>query len=493
MTTNPTSTLATRILRYSVVTATALLVVALYRLVVHANQTTVALTFLVLVLIVATRWRLAYSVYLSILCAGLYNYFFLPPLGTFTVSDPQNWVTFGALLCASVLVSHLSESERRQAELSEARRTEVERLYELSQQLLLQEDVQSLQRHSPALIARIFRLRAVALYLRDKAATYYSDPDNELLPLEDLGLATIPYTSSSSPLSGVRIVPLTLGMRSAGALAMTEGEYSDGMYEAIAGLLAIAMERASAIERSSHAEAARESERLRAALLDSVTHELRTPLTAIRVAITSLISQRSLADSERQEMYTVVDEESSRLNGLIGQAVEMAQLDSASVQVNLTPQPLTEIVDLVLEDCRSLLRRREVVRDIPEDLLSVPMDRELVRRVLRHLVENAAKYSPAGSPITLAARIADEQLQVSVTDCGPGIEESEQPFVFDKFFRGQRHRHRVLGTGMGLAIAHAILRALHGGIRVQSKIGEGATFTFWLPLKPETETVSEAR
>ena len=487
---NLSSIAATRTFRYCAVTAIALMVVAFYRLVLHANQTTVALTFLVLVLIVATRWRLAYSVYLSILCAGLYNFFFLPPLGTFTVSDPQNWVTLGALLSASVLVSHLSESERRQAELSEARRREVERLYEFSQRLLLQEDVQGLQRQAPAIIASVFHLSAVALYLRDEAKAYYSDPANELLPAESMSRAAMAEGAGAASLNGVRIVPLVLGMRSAGTLAMTQGEYSDGIYDAVAGLLAIALERASALERYSHAEAARESERLRSALLDSVTHELRTPLTAIRVAVTSLLTQSSLAEAERVEMYKVVDEESARLNTLIGQAVEMAQLDSTALKVRASQESFGEVVDLALEDCRSLLRRRRIIREIPDDLPMIAMDRELVRRVLRHLLENAAKYSPPESPITIATVIENGTLLVRVADQGPGIEESEQSHIFDKFFRGSRQRHRVQGTGMGLAIVQSILRSLGGGIRVQSRFGEGATFTFWLPLSVPTEEPS---
>jgi two-component system, OmpR family, sensor histidine kinase KdpD len=479
----PSLALGIRIFRYAVVTVAALLVVALYRRGLHVNQTTVALTFLVLVLVVATRWRLSYSVYLSFLCAALYNFFFLPPVGTFTIADPQNWITLSALLCASVLVSHLSESERRQAEVSEGRRREVERLYEFSQRLLLQEDMQSLHRLAPAIIAQVFHLRAVALYLRDENSAYYSDPNGELLPLEPVARAAASGDPVPSTIDGPRLVPLVLGMRSVGALAMTEGEYSEGIYEAVAGLLAIAMERASAVERSSHAEAARESERLRSALLDSVTHELRTPLTAIRAAITSLITQPSLADAERHEMYSVVDEESTRLNALIGQVVEMAQLDSANIQIHSTQENLGEVIDLAVEDCHALLRRRQIVRRISDDLPAVFMDRELVKRVLRHLIENAAKYSPPESPITVSAEVDTDNLVVSVTDHGPGIEEAEQSLIFDKFYRGGRQRHRVQGTGMGLAIVQAILRSLGGGIRVVSRPGEGATFTFWLPLR----------
>jgi two-component system sensor histidine kinase KdpD len=383
-----------------------------------------------------------------------------------------------------VLVSHLADSERRAAAQSEARRNEVERLFEFSEQLLLHDDLRALARTAPSLIATTFKLRAVALYIREQRAAYYSDPANELLPVENLKLVAEEPETPVKPASGVRLLPLALGMRSSGALALTEGTYAEGMYEAIAGLMAIALERASALEQFSHIEASREGERLRSALLDSVTHELRTPLTAIRAAATTLIGQPTLGDADRREMYLVVDEESTRLDRLIGQAMEMAQLDSESLQVRLRPQRLRAVIDLALEDIRPLLRSRSVDVRVPEDQPPVAMDGELVRRVLRQLLENAAKYSPVGLPITLSSELGEDRLQVTVSDRGPGIDESDQPFVFDKFFRGKQ-KERVQGSGMGLAIAKAILRAHGGGIEVKSSSQTGTAFTFWLPVAGE--------
>ena len=182
-------------------------------------------------------------------------------------------------------------------------------------------------------------------------------------------------------------------------------------------------------------------------------------------------------------MFAILDEESARLDRLIGQAVEMAQLDSESLQVRPQPQSLREVIDLALEDTRPLLRNRPVQVQVPEDQPPVAMDRELVRRVLRQLIENAAKYSPANQPITLASTLTEDRLLVTVSDRGPGIDASDQPFVFDKFFRGKQ-RERVQGSGMGLAIAQAILRAHGGGIDVTSNAQQGTSFTFWLPLHP---------
>lgn len=472
----------TTVLRYMASTALACLLVAVFRLVIHVNVTTAALSFLVLVLIVATRWRLAHSVYLSILCTLLYNFFFLPPVGTLTIADPQNWVTLSVFLGTSVLVSHLSESERKQRELSEQRRREVERLYEFSQQLLLHEDLRGLARATPSIAAKVFGLRAVALYVTAQDAAYYSDPENELLSVMDLKKAAQSADAGMRKVTDTYVVPLVLGMQPAGALALMNGVYSQEMYEAIGGLVAIALERAAALERSSHMEAMREGERLRSVLLDSMTHELRTPLTAIRAAATTLIGHPTLPETERNEMYAVVDEESQRLDRLIGEAVEMAQLDSAGLQVRPQLQEVHELIDMVLQEEEARLRGRAIEVHIPDTLPRVPMDPELVRRVLRHLIENAVKYSPAKSPVEITAELADERLLVHITNQGMGIDQSEQPFIFDKFFRGSKQRDRVEGSGMGLAIAKAILTAHGGGIDVRSERGRGAVFTFWLPL-----------
>ena len=473
------------VLRYVAMTAAALLVVLVYRRILHVNQTTVALTFLVMVQVTAFRWGLLYSVCLSLGCTLLYNYFFLPPIGSFTIADPQNWIALLSFLASAIFISNISENERRQTALSEGRRSELERLYEFSNQLLMEENLHDVARNAPRVVASIFGFDAVTLYLTENDSAYSSDPRRAFVSLEELRAAARLPDVPRSRSDGVSIVPLLLGMRASGSIAMTKAGYSDGLYDAIGGLLAIAMERAAALDRFSRIEAAREGERLRSALLDSVTHELRTPLTAIRAAATSLLSQPSLGESQRREMFAIVDEESARLDRLIGQAVEMAQLDTDGIEVRPRPQQLQEVIDTALDDCHALLRGRPVTVELPPDLPSVPLDRELIRRVLRHLLENAARYSPAGSPVQIGAALQTDRLLVSITDHGQGIDDAEQAYIFDKFYRGSRQR-LLHGTGMGLAIAKAILRAHSGGIEVSSHRDQGATFTFWVPLKPPT-------
>jgi two-component system sensor histidine kinase KdpD len=438
----------------------------------------------------AFRWGLIYSVCLSVVCTLLYNYFFLPPVGSFTIADPQNWIALLAFLASAIFISKLSENERRQTELSEVRRKEMERLYEFSNQLLMEENVHDVASHAPRVVASIFAFEGVILYLTESDTAYSSDPRRPFVSIEELRTAARLPDGPRPRSEEISIVPLVLGMRASGSIAMTKAGYSEGLYEAIGGLLAIALERASALDRFSRVEAAREGERLRSALLDSVTHELRTPLTAIRAAATSLSSQPFLEESQRREMFAILDEESARLDRLIGQAVEMAQLDTDGIKVRFEPQRLQEVLDLALEDCHSLLRGRPVTVDLPPDMPSILLDRELIRRVLRHLLENAARYSPAGSPVHIRALLGGDRLLVSITDQGQGIDDAEQAYIFDKFYRGSRQR-LLHGTGMGLAIARAILRAHSGGIEVVSHRGEGATFTFWVPLTPASGELSQ--
>ena len=473
---------ATMFSRYLLLTVIAGALVLILRL-VHVNQTMVSFAFLIMVLLTAYRWRLAYSVYASILLTLLFNMFFLPPLGKLTITDPQNWVALAGFLCTSFLVSHLSDRERSHAETSEARRRDVDLLYKLSQKLLVQDDVKELARSTPSIIASVFGFRAVVLYVKATDATFYSDPDQILVSSAEMKAMEADSDETVSLRNGVRLIQLRLGMRhTVGRLAVTDDGLTREMHEAIGSLVSVALERAVALERSSRLEAARESDRLRSALVDSVTHDLRTPLTAIRAAATTLQNQPSIAEEERNDLIAVVEEESARLDRLIGQAVEMATLDSQSLRLELRPVNVRELIELTVERTLGTLQKHPVEIQLPEPFPYVDADRNLLERVLRHLLENASAYSKPGDPITISARIEGDRMFFTVSDRGMGIDAEDLPFVFDKYFRGKRHKNRMKGTGMGLAISRAIMKIHQGGIEAASRPGEGSQFTFWIPF-----------
>jgi two-component system sensor histidine kinase KdpD len=218
-----------------------------------------------------------------------------------------------------------------------------------------------------------------------------------------------------------------------------------------------------------------------------VTHDLRTPLTAIRAAATTLASEEHLPEGERLDLIAVVDEESARLDRLIGQAVEMAQLDAEALRVEIVDQNVRELIELTVQRMAHTLRDHRIDVRVPDNLRDVPMDRALIQRVLQHLIENASKFSPPNQPITLSAVIEERRLQVTVDDEGPGIDPDDLPFIFEKYYRGKQQKGSSTGTGMGLAIARAILKAHRGGIVVRSKPGQGARFTFWIPATPSID------
>ena len=471
------------ILRCAVLTVIAMLLVVVFTRMALLNHTTVALAFLVCVLLAAYRWRLACSVYLSLLCTLLYNVFFLPPVGRLTIADPQNWIALAAFLATSVLVSQLSERNLREAEKSEARRREVELLYELSRTLLVKEDVQSIAREAPASLFNIFGFKAVGLYLAASNSTLYADPGGVLQVENELRRIALEQREGIEVRNDVQIIPLRMGMRhSLGVLAVAGSPFAQSYLETVASVVSVAVERASALDRSARAEAARESERLRTALVDSVTHELRTPLTAIRAASSALLEPSEISPSQRSELIEVIEEEGQRLDRLISQAIEMARLDSETLKPQLALQDARELVEIVLDRLKRRLREHPVILESCPGLPNARIDRALMERVLQHLLENAVAYSSPGAPITVRINRESDHLLFEVADCGQGIESEDLPFIFEKHFRGRRQNASSLGTGMGLAIAKAMMKVQGGEISVESTPGTGTTFRVRIPV-----------
>jgi len=468
----------TQAFRYvAVVAAIGLITAVDFRL--HVNPTTVALMFLVAVLLASAYWGLRYAVVLALGATAAFNFFFLPPIRTFTIADPQNWVALFAFLVTALVASNLAERARREAERAKGRRREVERLYGLSQRLLTSENVLELLDALPRYVQETFSVGSVAVVAADRPTIYRSSLD---MVFEESVLRSTLLRGEPITQTGVSYVPLRLGMRTVGALAVTGDELSRETLDALGSLVGLAIERARALEALSKHRAEQEHERLRSALLDSVTHEFRTPLTSIKASVTTLLSSATLDDQGRRELLTVMDEETDRLNRLVGEAAEMAQLDAGMFQLDLQPHSLQDALQPALEDARLPLENHPVEVMAAADLPNLRMDAPRIREVLMHLLENAGKYSPPGSPIKITAEVKDGRVVVSVADRGPGIDSFEQSLIFEKFYRGQNQRYTAPGTGMGLAIAKVIVEAHGGTIGVVSQLGSGSVFSFSLPI-----------
>jgi two-component system, OmpR family, sensor histidine kinase KdpD len=412
-----------------------------------------------------------------------FNYFFLPPIHTFTIADPQNWIALLAFLISAILASRLSERARRETTNATRRRKEVERLYALSQQLLATDNVMELLNSIPKYVRDSFGLTAAAMYLPKRKEVYRTGFEHPELSEEQLESVSGRGEIAVDEEKQLCFVPLRVGVRPVGSLGLVGAVLSRETLEAVGSLVAISIERAGAVEMLTRTEASRESEKLRTALLDSVTHEFRTPLTAIKLSVTTLLSTPDIEADSKRELLTIINEEADRLNHLVGEAAEMAQLDAQQVELRREARPVREIVEAGLERSKQALAGREVKLQIPADLPPVRVDLGRIAEVLAQLLENAAKYSPADTPITISAELAGKMMiNLSVADRGPGIDDMEQSLIFEKFYRGKDQRYRVQGTGMGLAIAKAIVEAHGGTIGVTSQLGSGSVFHFAVPV-----------
>ena len=454
----------------------------------HANETVAAIVYLVFIVWFATLAGPALSIYLAITSALLFDYCFLPPRFSLTLSGVQAWLSMLSYVASCLVVVRVAERARMQTRKAEQRRADVECLNSLSQEMMLHGDARGLIRDIPRLVEQVFGLDAVRLYVHDKDEMYSSVPGEsqkgkaEALPGTKQSSRHALSGAGSDAADGYTSAELVFGMKSVGCLAWKPDKLSPEVATSVTSQVAIALTRAHAIEESGRLEAARSADRLRNALIDSLTHELRTPLTAIRAAVTTLLDAHGLDEETNRELVTIVDEESLRLDDLIGEAMEMAEIDSDGIRIQPQPVQILNFFEDAFERLHVQLKSHRVSIVVGQQDGSVMFDPHLIGRVIHHLLENAARYTPASSRIVLRSKREPGRIEFSVEDDGPGIDAHDLPMIFEKFYRG---RHRTIagkGSGMGLAICRSILLAHGGGIEVESLAGKGTTFRFWLPV-----------
>jgi two-component system sensor histidine kinase KdpD len=272
-----------------------------------------------------------------------------------------------------------------------------------------------------------------------------------------------------------------MGGHAIGALALQGIAFSDGALQALLNLVAIAWERVRTEEAANRADAARQSEEFKSTLLDAIAHEFKTPLTSIKAASTSILTDSRPLSPHTQEFATIIDEEADRLNSLVTEAVRMSQIEAGKVQLERQKIVPGELVQRVVAQFAARSDGRLLRYSAGPDLQHIAVDPELISLALRQLVDNAMKYSPAGSPVEISAAQSDGNLEIRIADQGPGIPEKERERVFERFYRRQNVKDRVPGTGLGLHIARVILRAHGGDVEISS--GPGCVFCITIPVQ----------
>jgi len=460
----------------------------------------IVMLFLLVVLLVAMRFGRAPSVTATCVGVASFDFFFVPPRFDFAVTDVQYLVTFGVMLAVGLITGHLTAGLRFQARVAAQRERRVRALYEFARELSGALAASQVFESSRAVIQNAFGARATLL-VPDAAERLGMPPADDgsaagAAPANvDLGIAQWAYDhaqpaglgTDTLPACPLFYLPLVAPMRTRGVLAI---EPENGRWvlipeqrrqlDALAALAAIALERVHYVEVAQAALVNMESERLRNSLLAALSHDLRTPLTALVGLSESLLRGAPALAEKPLALAQALHDEAVRMGTLVANLLDMARIESGEVRFNLEWQALEEVIGSALRACGAALRQHTVAVRLPSAMPLVRFDAVLIERVLCNLVENAAKYSPAGSRIEIAALARGAWIDVTVSDNGPGLRAGSEEAIFEKFTRGERES-ALPGVGLGLAICRAIVQA-HGGTihACESALG-GAGFMFSLP------------
>lgn len=456
-------------------------VTALFTQVLAVNASTVGFLLLTVVLATATTAGFRVSALVSVAAMLCFNFFFLPPVGRFTIADPENWVALFTFLLTALVASHLSDRARKQTIEAKRRQLETEQLYALSRAILLTESSRPIGTQAAQNIAQIFSSRAVMI-LDSKSGQCFQGGEQATTGWESrLDEVVRLGNHQRHAAEDLDVWPISLGGKPIGALGAVGIAVSDGAVQSMLNLVAIALERVRTEEAANRAEAARQSEEFKSTLLDAIAHEFKTPLTSIKAAATGLQTLDPARTGDHQELAAIIEEETDRLSQLVTEAVKMAELDAGKVRLQREPVSAEMLLMATVETFEGRGAERFLVSTTTE--ASLPVDRELMTLALRQVLDNALKYSDPDSVIACKAVETGEEVQLRVEDEGPGVPERDRQRIFEKFYRRASTRDQVPGTGLGLHIAREITRMHGGDLWVESGTSQGAAFCFRVPLR----------
>jgi two-component system sensor histidine kinase KdpD len=484
-------------LRYLWATLTCIgISIAALPLALHFDPANIVAIFILGVVLVGVRLGRGPAALAAVLSVGAFDFFFVPPRFAFAVNDVQYLLTFFIMLAVGLITGQLTAGLRFQARVASHRQERAESLYEFARDLSGAVQVDQVVAISGESIERTFRAQAALLLPDARAQLIAMTPRDAGTLIVDLGIAQWSFDkgqpagfgTDTLPGSEVLYIPLRAPLDARGVLAIKAQNRrllripeQRRLIDTFAALIAIALERVHYVDIAQKAVVSMESERLRNSLLAALSHDLRTPLTVLIGLADVLALSRPPLAPEQRETAECIQDEARRMSALVTNLLDMARIESGDVTLNLQWQSFEEVVGAALGAMQLVLKAHRIILRIPRDLPLVRFDAMLIERVLANLLENASKYTPPGTSITLSADASDGNLSVSVADDGPGLPKGREEDVFQKFARGERES-ATPGVGLGLPICRAIIDAHGGKIEGRNRPGGGALFTFTLPL-----------
>lgn len=470
----------------------------------------VDLVLLTAVVAVAVRYGLWPSLLASLVASLAYNFFFLPPVYTFTITDPTNVAAFFFFMLIAILVSNVAARVRTQADAAIGRIRTTEQLYAFSRKLAGTATLDDVLWASAYQTALMLKVRVVLLLPEDGLLTVKSGyPPEDQLDQADLAAANWAWSNDRSAGRGSDTLPgakrLFLPMRTGRGPIGVIGIDNDRtgplltpdqrrLLDALVDQGALAIERVLLVEDMERVKRTVESERLRSALLTSISHDLKTPLASVLGAASTMRDLAgALSDAEKRDLLATVIDESERLNRFIANLLDMTKLESGAIVPNTALHDLGEIVGSALRRASKILTAHEVELALAADLPMLELDAVLFEQVLFNLLDNAAKYSLPETTIAIKSRRERDQVVLEIADEGAGIPPDELESVFDKFYRAQKGDHVRPGTGLGLAISRGFVEAMRGMIAAANRNDRsGAVLTIRLPVPTQTKALDTA-
>jgi two-component system, OmpR family, sensor histidine kinase KdpD len=440
----------------------------------HVDVTTVMLVLLLAVLIIASRWGLWESIAAAGAAALLLDYFFLPPPG-WGIEAPQHWVALATFLGIALVAGKLAEQVTAQATQEMERRIESERLYTFARDFVGSGSLEVIVGKALDSLVRVFELRAAAFYNPDTGEVIRSGLVADAIPEGELRDAAVHPALQTD--RDVLLIPISIEGGPIGSLAVCGDNVSQHMLRAVADRMEIGLARARALEQLNETEAVRKSQELASAVLDSVVHEIKTPLSVVKTAATSLLAA-DLRVAARVELLAIISEEIDQVDTTINEVFWRAQMKSGTLQPEIGPHDIHQLVKTSLVELRTRLSARPLKIEIPDSLPRADFDFHMIKVVFKELVNNALKYSPDRSPLTISAQLDGAEIVTGVEDSGIGFSKEEEAHVFERNYRGTA---AASGTGLGLAIAKTIVEAHGGRVGAVCTPGKGSMFYFSLP------------